>query len=85
MDPIPSRPAYQDDAGNIRVPVWLAKDGRHVADMEMTLLPSEAELLSERLAAALGTSRLIPPELFHGQAIARGPGVTLISKLPHSA
>ncbi|WP_369374991.1 hypothetical protein [Streptomyces sp. cg36] len=85
MDPIPSRPAYRDGDGRIRVPVWLTKDGRHMADTEMVLLPSEAELLSEQLTHAIGGSRSILQELFHGQAVVQGPGVTVVSKLPHSA
>ncbi|MFD9218533.1 hypothetical protein ACFWDI_00525 [Streptomyces sp. NPDC060064] len=57
VDPIPSRPAYKDDDGNVRIPIWLTKNGRHTVDTEMVLLPSEAELLSERLTAAIGASR----------------------------
>ncbi len=84
MDPIPSRPAYRDDDGKIRIPVWLTRDGRHVADTEMILLPSEAQLLSERLTDAIGGSRSIMQELFHKQASPSGPGVTVVSKLRNS-
>lgn len=68
IDPIPSRPAYRDSDGNVRVPMWLARDGRHVADTEMVLLPSEAELLAERLGDALGGVRAKTRELFDGRA-----------------
>ncbi|WP_188277074.1 hypothetical protein [Streptomyces sp. CBMA152] len=77
IDPVPSRPAYRDGDGNVRVPMWLARDGRHVADADMMLLPSEAELLSERLAAALrGAARSAARELFDG------PGVTVVNVGP---
>ncbi|MEV3856673.1 hypothetical protein AB0J38_20380 [Streptomyces sp. NPDC050095] len=85
LDPIPSRKAYRDDDGFIRVPMWIAKDGKHVADTEMVLLPSEAALLSERLTEALAGSLTITQELFHGDVLAEGPGVTVVSKLPRSA
>lgn len=81
MDPIPGRPAYRDGEGNVRVPVWLTRDGRHVADTEMVLLPSEAELLGERLTAALDGEQTLVHKLFQGQAVAMGPGVTVVSKL----
>lgn len=85
VEPIPSRPAYRGEDGNVHIPVWLSQNGRHVADTEMVLLSSEAELLSERLTDAVGGARSILQELFHGQAVAQGPGVTVVSKLPHSA
>ncbi|MEU9011098.1 hypothetical protein AB0D12_15200 [Streptomyces sp. NPDC048479] len=85
MDPIPSRPAYKDDDGNVRIPIWLTKNGRHTADTEMVLLPSEAELLNERLTDAIGGPRSTLQALLHASVIARGPGVTVVSKLPHSA
>lgn len=85
MDPIPSRPAYKDEDGNVRIPIWLTKNGRHTADTEMVLLPSEAELLSERLIDAIGGSPSSVQALLHAHVIAKGPGVTVLSKLPHSA
>ncbi|NUK09847.1 hypothetical protein HRW18_17935 [Streptomyces lunaelactis] len=85
MDPIPSRPAYKDEDGNVRIPIWLTKNGRHTADTEMVLLPSEAELLSERLTDAIGDPRSTLQALLHAPVIAQGPGVTVVSKLPHSA
>ncbi|MFF0063647.1 hypothetical protein ACFYRC_19275 [Streptomyces sp. NPDC005279] len=85
LDPIPSRPAYKDEDGNVRIPIWLTKNGRHTADTEMVLLPSEAELLNERLTDAIGASRSTLQALLHAQIIAQGPGVTVVSKLPHSA
>ncbi|MFF3454501.1 hypothetical protein ACFYXH_09230 [Streptomyces sp. NPDC002730] len=51
----------------------------------MVLLPSEAELLSERLTDAIGASRSTLQALLHAHVIAQGPGVTVVSKLPHSA
>ncbi|WP_406000108.1 hypothetical protein [Streptomyces sp. NBC_00829] len=85
MDPIPSRPAYKDDDGNVRIPIWLTKNGRHTADTEMILLPSEAALLNERLTDAIeGPGSALQP-LLHADVIAKGPGVTVVSKLPHSA
>lgn len=78
IDPVPSRPSYRDAEGNIRVPMWLARDGRHVADADMMLLPSEAELLRERLTAALdGGARAAARELFDGR-----PGVTVVAGPP---
>jgi hypothetical protein len=85
MDPIPSRPAYKDADGNIRIPIWLTKNGRHTADTDMVLLPSEAELLNERLTDAIGGSPSSVQALLHAPVIARGAGVTVVSKLPHSA
>lgn len=81
MDPIPSRPAYQDGDGNIRVPVWLTKNGRHMADTEMVLLPSEAALLADNLTNAMrDNSRSILHETFRESATALGPGVVFVSK-----
>lgn len=80
MDPIPSRPAYKDDDGRIRIPVWLTKNGRHVADTEMVLLPSEAELLVDHLAKATGSNRSVLQELCRDRTMAQGPGVFLVSK-----
>ncbi|WP_069884096.1 hypothetical protein [Streptomyces luteocolor] len=85
LDPIPSRQAYRGDDGFIRVPMWISRDGKHVADTEMVLLPTEAALLSEHLTEALAGSLSIMQELFHGDALAEGPGVTVVSKLRHSA
>ncbi|MFF4603566.1 hypothetical protein ACFY12_12600 [Streptomyces sp. NPDC001339] len=82
LDPIPTRKTYMDEDGNVRVPMWITRNGKHVADTEMALLPSEAELLSERLTEAIGVSRSIMHEMFHKHA---GPGVTVASKLPSSA
>ncbi len=81
MDPIPSHAAYRDDDGNIRVPVWLTKNGRHVADTEMVLLPSEAALLADNLAKAMReNSRSMLHEIFRESATALGPGVIYVSK-----
>ncbi|GGP71885.1 hypothetical protein GCM10010278_57270 [Streptomyces melanogenes] len=81
MEPIPSRPPHRDDDGSIRVPVWLSRDGRHVADTEMVLLPYEAELLADRLTAALGSgARSVLHELMQTPAAALGPGVALVWK-----
>ncbi|MEV0220014.1 hypothetical protein [Streptomyces sp. NPDC050704] len=80
MDPIPSRPAYKGDDGSVRIPIWLTKNGRHIADVEMVLLPSEAELLADRLAKAMGSSRSILHELFRESATALAPGVVLVPK-----
>ncbi|MET7617090.1 hypothetical protein [Streptomyces sp. NPDC005408] len=85
MDPIPSRPAYKDEDGNVRIPIWLTKNGRHAADTEMVLLPSEAGLLNERLTDAIGDAPTTLQALLHADVIAKGPGVTVVSKLPHSA
>ncbi|MEV0640183.1 hypothetical protein AB0I77_35670 [Streptomyces sp. NPDC050619] len=63
MDPIPSRPAYKGDDDSIRIPIWLTKNGRHIADVEMVLLPSEAELLADCLAQAMGSDRSVLHEL----------------------
>ncbi|MFD7235480.1 hypothetical protein ACFWAT_09235 [Streptomyces syringium] len=81
MDPIPSRPAYRDGEGNIRVPVWLTKNGRHMADTEMVLLPSEAALLADNLTNAMRyNSRSALHELLRDSATALGPGVVYVSK-----
>ncbi|MFD9790232.1 hypothetical protein ACFWXK_04695 [Streptomyces sp. NPDC059070] len=70
VDPIPSRPARRDTDGNVRVPLWLARDGEHVADADMVLLPSEAALLHDRLGEALrGAAR----DALHGRAAPMGP------------
>ncbi|GCD45369.1 hypothetical protein [Streptomyces paromomycinus] len=81
MDPIPSRPAYRDVDGNIRVPMWLTKNGRHTADTEMILLPSEAALLVDSLTNAMkDNARSTLHELFRESATAVGPGVLYVSK-----
>ncbi|MFH9423835.1 hypothetical protein [Streptomyces sp. NPDC017529] len=81
MDPIPSRPAYRDDDGNIRIPVWLTKSGRHMADTEMVLLPSEAALLADHLAKAMrDNARSMLHEFFRESATALGPGAVYVSK-----
>ncbi|MFF1694470.1 hypothetical protein ACFVXC_12685 [Streptomyces sp. NPDC058257] len=81
VDPIPSRQAYRDGDGNIRVPVWLTRNGRHVADTEMVLLPSEAALLADNLTNAMrDNSRSMLHELFRESATALGPGVVYVSK-----
>lgn len=85
VDPIPSCPAYQDGAGHTRIPVWLTKNGRHVADAEMILLPAAAELLAERLTNALCGFHSTLRALVHAHAMAKGPGVTVIAKHPHSS
>ncbi|WP_406269621.1 hypothetical protein OHT93_16765 [Streptomyces sp. NBC_00191] len=84
IDPIPSRPAYKDEDGNVRIPIWLTKNGRHAADTEMVLLPSEAELLNERLTNAIGDPPSNLQALHRAHVIAQGHGVTVVSKLPHS-
>jgi len=72
VEPIPSRAAYKDDAGRIRIPVWLSKNGRHTADTEIVLLPSEAELLADHLADAMdGKARAVLHELMQGSTVAR--------------
>ncbi|MEU1019496.1 hypothetical protein [Streptomyces sp. NPDC005898] len=81
MDPIPSRPAYRDDEGRIRVPMWLTKNGRHTADTEMVLLPSEAALLADNLANAMHeNSRSMLHEIFRQSTTAPGPGVVYVPK-----
>ncbi len=81
MDPVPSRPAYRDDDGNIRIPVRPTKNGRHTADTEMVLLPSEAALLADHLTNAMrDNSRSMLHELFRESATALAPGVVLVSK-----
>ncbi|MFS0694477.1 hypothetical protein [Streptomyces nitrosporeus] len=81
MDPIPSRPAYRGDEGKIRVPMRLTKDGRHMADTEMTLLPSEAALLADNPTNAMrDNARPILHEIFRESTPALGPGVVFVSK-----
>ncbi|MFJ5128342.1 hypothetical protein ACIP80_25020 [Streptomyces sp. NPDC088555] len=80
MDPISSRPAYQDGDGNIRMPVWSTKNGRHMAETELALLPPEAALLAEHLTNAMrDNSRSMLHELFRKSA-AFGPGVVYVRK-----
>ncbi|MFC7308472.1 hypothetical protein ACFQVC_30170 [Streptomyces monticola] len=82
LDPIPSRTAYRDDDGNVRVPMWITRNGNHVADTEMVLLPSEVDLLRDQLADAMGSNRSLIQELFRGRTLsASGPGVVLVSKV----
>ncbi|MEV8015074.1 hypothetical protein AB0O76_01680 [Streptomyces sp. NPDC086554] len=82
LEPIPSRPAYLDPEDNVRVPVWLSKNGRHVADTEMVLRPSEAELLRDHVDGALGEASA--PSILHtlcrDNAMALWPGVVLVVK-----
>ncbi len=81
MDPIPSRQAYGDVDGNIRVPMWLTKNGRHMADTEMVLLPSEAALMADNLTNAMrDNARSVLHELLRDSATALAPGVVLVSK-----
>lgn len=51
VEPIPGRLAYRDENGRTRIPVWLVRNGRHVADTDIVLLPSEATLLRDQLTA----------------------------------
>ncbi|MEV8015083.1 hypothetical protein AB0O76_01725 [Streptomyces sp. NPDC086554] len=51
-----------------------------MADTEMTLLPSEAELLRDNLADALADIRSIRHELLRGSATALGPDVAVVPK-----
>ncbi|MET7900357.1 hypothetical protein ABZS86_02390 [Streptomyces sp. NPDC005355] len=50
IDRIPGRPAYRTDDGRVALPLWLAQDGKHVADVELMLTPGEAEQLHQALA-----------------------------------
>ncbi|MFH8594773.1 hypothetical protein [Streptomyces rimosus] len=85
IDLIPSRRSYRDEDGNIRVPMWLTKNGRHMADTEMILLPSEAALLLDGLVEAL---RVNPGSMLHEllreSTTALAPGVLYVPK-PDSA
>ncbi|WP_156726916.1 hypothetical protein [Streptomyces apocyni] len=60
--------------------MWLTKNGRHVADTEMVLLPSEAELLHDNVANALGDARSAVAALLRGSGAAFGPGVFVVPK-----
>ncbi|MER6531131.1 site-specific integrase [Streptomyces sp. NPDC001508] len=82
LDPIPSQKTYRDDDGFIRVPMWIARDGKHVADTEIILLPSEAAFLSEHLTEALAGSLSIMQELFHCHALAEGEHGRRTAALP---
>ncbi|WP_171164271.1 hypothetical protein [Streptomyces sp. I05A-00742] len=39
----PFRRPYLDADGNVCIPLWLCRDGEHVADTALRLRPSEAE------------------------------------------
>jgi hypothetical protein len=80
IEPIPTRPAYEDADGNVRVPIWLTNDGRHLADTEMVLRPSEAQLLSDRPVSALSATTSVVQELFRNSATMLAPGVALVRK-----
>ncbi|MFI9233365.1 hypothetical protein [Streptomyces rimosus] len=81
IDPIPSRQSYRDEDGNIRVPMWLTKNGRHMADTDMILLPSEAALLVDGLVRALRDNpRSMLHELLRESATVLAPGVLYVPK-----
>ena len=86
LEPSPGREVHRNASGTIRVPIWISRDDKHVADADLVLLPSEAQLMSDRLATAVGGMRSIMQELFRDSpVVASGPGITLISKLPDTA
>ncbi|MEU2853603.1 hypothetical protein AB0K71_11635 [Streptomyces syringium] len=82
MDPILSRPAYRDEeTGCVRIPVWLSKNGRHVAETEMVLPPSEAALLRDRLTdAGAGTHSALHSLCAGHSGVMLAPGVVLVPK-----
>jgi hypothetical protein len=53
IDRIPGRPLRRTEEGRMALPLWLAKDGEHIVDVELTLTPAEAEQLHAALSYAL--------------------------------
>lgn len=68
IDLIPGKPVRREPVtGRVLVPQWLVRDGKHRADLDLSLSPAEAELLLVQLRWALGR----PPQ---GKGAAHGAG-----------
>lgn len=82
MEPVLSRPAYRDEeTGCVRIPVRLSKNGRHVAETEMVLLPSEVALLHDQLTDAVaGTHSALHGLLTGRSGVTLAPGVVLVPR-----
>jgi hypothetical protein len=53
VDRIPGLPPRLTDDGHLAIPLWALRGGRHIGDADLTLAPSEAELLRDQLSALL--------------------------------
>lgn len=48
----PGSPIRRDDAGHVRLPLWLLRDEEHFADLSLRLSSSEAEVLHSQIGQA---------------------------------
>ncbi|NGO73419.1 hypothetical protein [Streptomyces boncukensis] len=53
IDRVPAKSVRLEAEGHIAVPLWLLRDNQHLADLDLTLSPSEAETLHAQLGRAL--------------------------------
>lgn len=58
IDRIPSRPARAVE-GRVAVPLWLVRDGEHVADVDLLLSAAEAEVLHAETGDVLAVLRAL--------------------------
>ena len=63
IERIPGRPPHSTEDGRLALPLWLVRDGRHIADIELVMSPAEAEHLHASLCRALEGH---PPPGFSG-------------------
>jgi hypothetical protein len=49
IERIPGRPAHRTETGRIELPLWLSRNGRHVADASLTMTLDEAAELRAHL------------------------------------
>lgn len=53
IERIPGRPPHPTGDGRLALSLWLVRDGRHIADIELVMSPAEAEHLHASLCRAL--------------------------------
>ena len=51
---VPAKPVRRDADGRVSVPLWLLRDGRYHADLDLLLTSEEAEVLWGQLGQVLG-------------------------------
>jgi hypothetical protein len=53
IDRVPAKPVRRGEDGRITVPLWLLRDGEYHSDLDLSLSPSEAEVLHAQLSYVL--------------------------------
>lgn len=54
IERIPGRPVHSLEDGRFGLPLWLLKDGKHIADLELSMSPAETERVHADFCRALG-------------------------------